>query len=80
MNTEISLEGLDQQDLEARAILERANAADAETLENGQEKVQEDYHHESEQVEADLTVTGEYTASQIQILEGLEAVRRRPGM
>ena len=80
LNTEISLEGLDQQDLEARAILERANAADAETLENGQEKVLEDYHHESEQVEADLTVTGEYTASQIQILEGLEAVRRRPGM
>ncbi|MCF0135122.1 MAG: DNA topoisomerase (ATP-hydrolyzing) subunit B [Lachnospiraceae bacterium] len=40
----------------------------------------EDYHHESTEGAADLTVTGEYTANQIQILEGLEAVRRRPGM
>ncbi len=77
---EVDLSGLDAQDLDARAILERANAADAMDSADGQEGIPEDYHHESEQVSADLTVTGEYTASQIQILEGLEAVRRRPGM
>ena len=67
--------GLDAKDQEARDILlgvdddkKAPKAADA------------DYHHESQSASADLTVSGEYTASQIQILEGLEAVRRRPGM
>ena len=78
--SEVNLEGLDQQDLLARAILEKADAAEAADQLVDQCSIPDDYHRESEQVSADLTVTGEYTASQIQILEGLEAVRRRPGM
>ena len=61
--------GLDAKDLEAREILQAADPS-----------ASSDYHHESQAATADLTVSGEYTASQIQILEGLEAVRRRPGM
>lgn len=61
--------GLDAKDLEAREILQAADP-----------RASSDYHHESQAATADLTVSGEYTASQIQILEGLEAVRRRPGM
>ncbi len=62
--------GLDAKDQEARDIL----------LDAKPDSDKADYHHESQAVAADLTVSGEYTASQIQILEGLEAVRRRPGM
>ena len=66
---------LDEKDLEARAILEKANQADQMDIASS-----EDYHHESAEGAADLTVDTEYTAKEIQILEGLEAVRRRPGM
>ena len=62
--------GLDAKDQEARDIL----------LDAKPDSDKADYHHECQAVAADLTVSGEYTASQIQILEGLEAVRRRPGM
>ena len=73
---DLTQSGLDEQDLEARALLEKANQADQQDLASS-----EDYHHESaDGTKEDYTVTGEYTASQIQILEGLEAVRRRPGM
>ncbi len=67
--------GLDEKDLEARAILEKANEADQMDIVSS-----EDYHHESSEGAVDLTVDTEYTAKEIQILEGLEAVRRRPGM
>ena len=67
--------GLDAQDQQARDILLAADPAKkAEKAETS------DYHSESQPVQNDITVSGEYTASQIQILEGLEAVRRRPGM
>ena len=67
--------GLDAQDQQARDILLAADPAKkAEKAETS------DYHAESQPVQNDITVSGEYTASQIQILEGLEAVRRRPGM
>ncbi len=67
--------GLDAQDQQARDILLAADPAKkADTPESA------DYHSESQPVQNDITVSGEYTASQIQILEGLEAVRRRPGM
>ncbi len=70
MSPELEQE-LDVDDQEARRILEAA-AGHAIPVESAA-----DYHGESM---ADLTVTGEYGADQIQILEGLEAVRRRPGM
>ena len=64
---------LDAADQEARDILlSKAPADDTPST--------EDYHSQSTSGAADLKVTGEYNASQIQILEGLEAVRRRPGM
>ena len=64
--------GLDAQDQQARDILLAADPA--------KKAESSDYHAESQPVQNDITVSGEYTASQIQILEGLEAVRRRPGM
>ncbi len=67
--------GLDAQDQQARDIL---LAADPSKKADKPESA--DYHSESQPVQNDITVSGEYTASQIQILEGLEAVRRRPGM
>ena len=64
---------LDDADREARnLLLSKAPATEAPSS--------EDYHSQSSSGSADLKVTGEYNASQIQILEGLEAVRRRPGM
>jgi DNA gyrase subunit B len=64
---------LDAADREARDIL-LSKAPAGDTVSSG------DYHSQSTSGAADLKVTGEYNASQIQILEGLEAVRRRPGM
>lgn len=66
---------LDQEDLAARSIVEGL-AEDHEDDPN----VDTENFHEPGSEEADFKVTGEYGASQIQILEGLEAVRRRPGM
>ena len=66
--------GLDQEDLAARDILKQV--ADHEDDPN----VDTENFHEPGSEETDFKVTGEYGASQIQILEGLEAVRRRPGM
>ncbi len=67
--------GLDAQDQQARDILLAADPA-----KKAEKTEASDYHHESQSAQTDITVSGEYTASQIQILEGLEAVRRRPGM
>ena len=67
--------GLDAEDLAARDILEGV-AQDYEDDPN----VDTENFHEPGSEQADFKVTGEYGASQIQILEGLEAVRRRPGM
>ena len=52
---------LDEKDLEARAILEKANQADQMDIASS-----EDYHHESAEGAADLTVDTEYTAKEIQ--------------
>ncbi len=72
-------EGLDAKDVEAREIL--LSKKDEQWSEDaGDGEPVKDYHEQSSAASADLTVTGEYSASQIQILEGLEAVRRRPGM
>ena len=79
--------GLDKEDREARNILEsvktksgsRNKKAVVEDHEDDPSYDTENFH-EPGSSSADFTVTGEYGASQIQILEGLEAVRRRPGM
>lgn len=63
--------GLDAEDLAARDILEGV-AKDYEDDPN----VDTENFHEPGSEQADFKVTGEYGASQIQILEGLEAVRR----
>ena len=70
MSPELEAE-LDLDDKQAREILNAAAGQPIPVESN------EDYHGEGM---ADLTVEGEYSANQIQILEGLEAVRRRPGM
>ena len=72
-------EGLDAKDVEAREIL-LSKKDEQWGEEAGAGEPVRDYHEQSSAASADLTVTGEYSASQIQILEGLEAVRRRPGM
>lgn len=66
---------LDREDLAARDILQEI-AGDHEDDPN----VDTENFHEPDSEQTDFTVTKEYGASQIQILEGLEAVRRRPGM
>ncbi len=79
--------GLSQEDREARAILEgvktkgksKAKKAVVEDHEDDPSYDTENFHEPGAET-ADFTVKGEYGASQIQILEGLEAVRRRPGM
>ena len=79
--------GLSQEDQEARAILEgvktkgksKAKKAVVEDHEDDPSYDTENFHEPGAET-ADFTVKGEYGASQIQILEGLEAVRRRPGM
>ncbi len=64
--------GLDAADQEVRDLLLSQMPAE--------EKPARDYHSESTEGAADLEVKGSYTADNIQVLEGLEAVRRRPGM
>ncbi len=68
--------GLDQADQEARDIL----LSVPDEVKAGSGKAKKDYHSESTEGAADLEVKGAYTADNIQVLEGLEAVRRRPGM
>ncbi len=67
--------GLDSEDIAARALVSGLT----EDHEDDPDFDTENFH-EPDSGDTDFTVSGEYGANQIQILEGLEAVRRRPGM